>query len=209
MGTLILARHGESEFGGPEERYCGWSDVGLTEVGRNQAECLARRLRAFPIAAIFSSDLSRAAETAEAIARLHRLDAQRLREFREQNYGEWEGLTTPAIKARCGDLYSAREARPGQVAPPGGESYQQVLLRVRPSFDELLRRAQTETLVVVAHRGVNRAILSHLLDAPLDHARRIHQSPVCVNLIEVSALRVQVTAINDTFHLNVEMREVQ
>lgn len=196
MGTLILARHGESEFGGPEERYCGWSDADLSEAGRRQAERLAHQLSAFPVAAVFASDLRRAFETAEAIARLLHLAVQPMPELREQNYGEWEGLTTPEIKARWGELFAAREARPGAVAPPGGESYQQVLVRVRPTLDQLLLRAQMETIAVVAHRGLNRAILSHLLEAPLDHARRIHQRPACVNLIAVSEFRVQVTAIN-------------
>lgn len=199
MPTLFLARHGETLWGA--DRYAGTTEVPLSERGREQSRRLAERLRAIPLIGVVSSDLRRSLETAEAVAGQHGLNVEILPALREQAHGEWEGLTADEIRARWPELVAARALAPAEVAPPGGESLTDLAGRVVPAFEALLARAQDGCVLVVAHQNVNRVILAHLLRAPLNAARRIHQSPGCVNLIEASGARFQVCAINDCAHL--------
>ncbi len=199
MATLFLARHGETAWG--LTRYAGSTDVPLSDRGHEQGRQLAERLRAVPLVAIIASDLQRAVATAEAVAADHGLTVEIVSALREQGHGEWEGLSSEEIRAGWPESVAARDAAPATFAPPGGETLTEVATRALPVLEELLRRARTGNVLVVAHQNVNRVLLAQLLQAPLDAARRMHQSPGCVNLIDVADSRFQVYAINDTAHL--------
>ena len=95
--TLVVWRHGQTTYN-VERRFQGQSDVPLNEVGLRQAAAAARHLAALRPAAIYSSDLSRASVTAEALARLTGLTVQLDKDLRERSGGSWEGLTEAEIR---------------------------------------------------------------------------------------------------------------
>jgi broad specificity phosphatase PhoE len=103
LTTLLLARHGETDWN-RERRLQGSTDVPLNDLGRSQARQLAAELEDVELAAIFSSDLQRASETAEIVAAAKGLRVQTERGLRERSFGSWEGLTRDEIAERFPDL---------------------------------------------------------------------------------------------------------
>jgi probable phosphoglycerate mutase len=159
---VLVVRHGESAWN-VEGRWQGWHDVALTPIGEAQAAARARALAGERIdgAALFTSDLARAARTAEILAaHLGLPDVTPLRGFRERHGGEWEGHTAAEIDERWPGMRAAW--RRGELAaPPGGESDEALLAR----FDAALREAIGAThehgvTIVVTHHGVLRAASS-------------------------------------------------
>ena len=102
MTTLLLARHGETDWN-RARRWQGHADRPLTDRGRAQAAALGDRLANIALDAVYSSDLRRARETAEAVALPHGLDVIELPELREVDVGSWEGLTRAEAEAKFPD----------------------------------------------------------------------------------------------------------
>lgn len=150
MTRLILIRHGETDWN-VEGRYQGQSDVPLNAHGREQAARLAEALREADIRAVYSSDLARARETAEALARATGLTVHPDRRLREIDQGEWEGMLFADIQARYAREFERRRADPLSVAPPGGETVGQVRQRVLAAVEDILRRHPAETVAVISH----------------------------------------------------------
>src|SRR5204862_3415424 len=98
--TLLLARHGETDWN-RDRRWQGHADRPLTERGRAQATELAERLADIALDAVYSSDLRRARETAEAVAQAQGVDLVQLAELREVSVGSWEGWTRAEAETRC------------------------------------------------------------------------------------------------------------
>ncbi|GAB4452138.1 MAG: alpha-ribazole phosphatase [Anaerolineales bacterium] len=150
MTRLCLVRHGQTDWN-LEGRYQGQSDVPLNENGRAQAKALAAQLKSFTFAAIYSSDLTRARETAQAIANELGLPVQIEARLREINQGEWEGVLVEDIKARYAEIWSQRTTDPASVRPPGGETVGEVAERVYAALDDIARRYPRENVLVVSH----------------------------------------------------------
>ncbi len=157
-----LVRHGETDWN-REGRWQGHTDVPLNAEGRAQAEALAARLRGQRLAAIATSDLSRARETAQAVAQVHGLPVLGpYRELRERGYGVFEGLTREQCEAQYPDL--VRSGPPlGLLEPPGSEPRKEVGARL----DRIVRALVTEhgdehaPVLLVSHGGAIRTFLSH------------------------------------------------
>jgi broad specificity phosphatase PhoE len=101
---FCLVRHGQTDWN-LEGRYQGQSDVPLNQTGRAEAQSLAGRLKGKSFAAIYTSDLQRARETAEIMAEVLTLPVTLEPLLREINQGEWEGQFVEAIKARFAELW--------------------------------------------------------------------------------------------------------
>ena len=150
MNRLFLARHGETDWN-REHRVQGQTDVGLNAAGRAQAEALAESLDDARLEAVYSSDLSRALETAQAAARRHGLDVVTDTELREKNFGSWEGLTDVEIARRFPDAVRGRWG--------DGESTDDVAARVLPAIERIRARHPDGGVLVVSHGGPIRIIL--------------------------------------------------
>ncbi|GAB4455272.1 MAG: alpha-ribazole phosphatase [Anaerolineales bacterium] len=150
MTQFCLVRHGQTDWN-LEGRYQGQSDVPLNEKGRAQAKALAEQLKGQTFAAIFSSDLMRARDTAEVIANQLGLPVQIEPRLREINQGEWEGVLAADIKARYAEIWSQRTMDPANVRPPGGETVSEVAERVYAALDDIARRYPRENVLVVSH----------------------------------------------------------
>ena len=148
MTTLYLARHGETDWN-RELRVQGSSDIALNELGRRQAQALAQELEHVELDAIYSSDLSRARETAAAVAALHGLEIRLDPRLRERAFGSWEGLTREEIHA----------------LPEGsrhdGESDEEVRERVLEAIQAIADAHPGEDVLVVAHGGALNALWHH------------------------------------------------
>ena len=101
---MLLVRHAETDWN-RERRFQGGRDVPLSATGREQAESAARLLAATPLAAVWSSPLARARDTAAIIAAPHGLEVQETAAFREMGFGEWEGLTHDEVRERFADAH--------------------------------------------------------------------------------------------------------
>jgi broad specificity phosphatase PhoE len=157
MSTLFVARHGQTDWN-REHRWQGWADPPLNATGRAQAAELGELLAGRGIEIIVSSDLRRAAETAEiAAARLGLAVAFDAR-LREVDVGEWSGLTSAEMEARFPDGY--RRRRQGQTGWEKGEKLGAMAERVVAALLELGDRHAGQRVLVVTHGGPLRAALA-------------------------------------------------
>jgi broad specificity phosphatase PhoE len=139
----------------------------------------AARLRA-----VYCSDLIRARKSAEIIAAPHKLDCIALPELRERDFGIWEGMSFTEIKEKYPAEFDAWATNPLKFSPINGENTLQVRERVISALEKILTDHQGENIAVVAHGGVNRIILCHILGIPLENIFRIEQGHAAVNIIE-------------------------
>jgi glucosyl-3-phosphoglycerate phosphatase len=157
--TLVVWRHGQTLYNA-ERRFQGQSDVPLNEVGLRQAAAAARHLAALRPAAIFSSDLSRASVTAEALARLTGLTVQLDKDLRERSGGSWEGLTEAEIRER----FPAERAT---WTPPDGEPALAVADRASAALERIAASMPGgSTAVVVSHGAALGMAIARLLEIP-------------------------------------------
>jgi broad specificity phosphatase PhoE len=157
-GSVLLARHGETDDNRPPLRFQGWRDTPLNEHGRGQAQALAERLRRQPIASIWSSDLSRARETAEIVGRHLGLDVRLDWRLREGNRGRWEGRLFEDVARDEPDLFAAWERAGADWRFPEGESLQEQQDRVVACVQEV-RAAGRLPALAVCHGGSIRVML--------------------------------------------------
>lgn len=153
MQELLLVRHGQTDWN-LAHRVQGHTDTPLNAVGREQACALADSLAAPSLVAVYSSDLSRAYETAIAVARVHGLEVTVDRDLREKNFGSWEGLTDTEIADRFPDAVRGRWG--------DGETTEEVAERAVAAIERIRRRHPVGRVLVVSHGGALRAILDHL-----------------------------------------------
>ncbi len=163
--SLFLLRHGETPWN-REGRYQGCVDIGLSPEGMAQAQAAARLLARHPLAAVYSSPLSRARETAEAIAAAHGLPVRIDPAFREICHGLWEGLTAEEVRARFPDLYARWRLAPETVTMPDGESLSDVSARVLDGLEHLRASHDGETVCLVAHGTPVRLLVLEALGMP-------------------------------------------
>jgi alpha-ribazole phosphatase len=180
---VYLLRHGEVE-GAADGRFFGHTDVALSAVGVRQVEGLARALEAEPIEAVYASDLCRARQSAEPLARARGVPLAVLPALREVAMGRWEGLTFRQIRDRDPETLGAWLGDPTAIRFPGGESFADLRARILPTVEEVLARHGGRRVAIVAHGGSNRIILAEALGLPLANAFRLAQDYACLNLVE-------------------------
>jgi probable phosphoglycerate mutase len=163
---IVLWRHGQTEWN-LLGRLQGQTDVALDEVGREQAQTAARLLQRLSPSSIVSSDLSRAADTARALASLVGLDVALDKGLRETYVGTWQGLTDAEIRERFPEEYAAWRQDHAHQRRGGGEIESEVAERAVAAIERALTSVQDQgTLVVVTHGGTARVTIGKLLGLP-------------------------------------------
>jgi probable phosphoglycerate mutase len=201
---ILLVRHGQSQ-GNAERRFGGHSPTPLSELGRRQAEATARALASEGVTAIYSSDLLRAAQTAEPLARMTGLEINRTSALRERSVGLMEGLTFEEAAERYPDEYAALLRRDFEHVLEGGESYRQLLDRASAELDRAVERQRGGTIAAFSHTGTICILVLHLmgaLDAP-------NLKPVWISSANCGVTRFEIQhggltrllRANDTRHL--------
>lgn len=155
---LLLARHGQTDDNLEPIRVQGFSDTPLNEVGRRQAHELAERVARIPVVSLWTSDLSRAVETAEIVGQRLGLVPRPDPRLREGDRGEWEGRRFVDIQREDPEGYAAWRRAGSAFRFPGGESLQEHSDRVAASLDDIRATGELPALVV-CHRGSIRAVL--------------------------------------------------
>jgi broad specificity phosphatase PhoE len=159
---VVLLRHAETEESARGRCY-GRLDVRLSPRGLRQAEGLAGALVDQRFAAVYSSPLARALETARPIADGQGLEPIVLDAFAELDFGEVEGLRYAEIEAGRPELFRAWMDEPARVRFPGGEGLADLRARVLPALAEIRARHEREAVAIVAHGGVVRVVLAEAL----------------------------------------------
>lgn len=195
---LYLMRHGETDWN-REGRFQGQTDVPLNDRGRDQARDLARRVAAVPLAALYTSDLSRAAETAQIVAgAFPGLPVYPDPRLREVHAGSLAGLTLAEVRVRYPAWWSAAADDTGDVRPPGGESFGDQAARVVAALDAIAARHPGQAVGVVTHGGAIRAAICHALGLPLAHRNRLVLDNCGVTVIEWGGPVPRLRAMNCT-----------
>ena len=167
-GALLLARHGQTDDNLEPLRAQGFRDTPLNDVGIEQANALAERVAAeFEVGSLWSSDLSRAAVTAEIVGRRIGLEPQLDPRLREGSRGDWEGRRFIDIAQQEPDAYAAWMRGGASFRFPGGESLQEHSDRVWEALQEI-RAGSPLPALVVCHRGSIRAVLCRFDPRGLD-----------------------------------------
>jgi broad specificity phosphatase PhoE/ribonuclease HI len=199
--SLLLVRHGQTALS-VAGRFSGIGDPPLTEVGVAQAASLARRAASLgPVAAVWTSPLTRAYDTAAAMATALGLEVRVEERLRECDFGAWEGLTFAEIQDRDPGLLSEWMGD-ADVAAPEGESFAAVTRRVRQARDAILAAHPGERVVVVSHVTPIKVLLRLALDAPPSVLYRLY-----LDLASISQADwfpdggAQVRRVNDVAHL--------
>ena len=198
---IILVRHGQTEWN-RVERFRGRADVPLNATGLAQAEATARRVAAeWQPSAVYSSPLSRAVKTAEAIARRFALSVEVQPGLADIDYGAWQGLPPDEARARWPEIVEAWYAAPQAAQIPGGETLAGLRARALAAVAELAARHAGQTIVLVGHTVVNRIILLGVLGLGNDRFWRLRQDTCAINVFEADAGDYTLVSLNDTCHL--------
>jgi broad specificity phosphatase PhoE/ribonuclease HI len=180
---FLLLRHGQTELS-VERRYSGRGNPALTELGRAQADAAAAYLaERDDIAAVISSPLQRASVTAEAAASKLGLDVTIEADLIETDFGAWEGLTFGEAADRDPDLHQ-RWLRDTSLAPPDGESFDEVAHRVRRARNRLIAQYGDATVLIVSHVTPIKTILRLALDAGNGILYRLHLDLASLSIAE-------------------------
>lgn len=202
MAKIILVRHGHVEGIAPE-KFRGRADLPLTRHGVAEANAVAQHIasRWRPIK-VYTSALRRCIETGRAVASACGIGTEVLSDLNDIDYGAWQLRSHEDARISDPQLYRTWLETPHLVRFPDGESLQDVVARSADALRFVLHRHAHETVVLVAHDSVNRALLLQLLDQPLSTYWRLDQRPCCINEIDVTDGRVRVLGINETVHLD-------
>ena len=179
---LWFCRHGEVEEPWVGT-FIGTTDVGLSPLGRHQAEAIAAYLEPAPVDALLCSPRKRALDTLSPLARSkgQKLDVRK--DLAEMHFGAWEGKSWEDILALDADHAKRWEADPPNVAPPGGETANDFAARVANGLRDIMTEYRGRSVVIGAHAGTNRGILASVLGRPYMDMFSFAQDYGCVNAV--------------------------
>lgn len=204
MTRIILVRHGQTPWN-KDKIFRGSRDIPLNDQGREEARLAGEWLKGEDIHAAYCSPLSRARDTGEAVARHHGLPVANLPGLTDLCYGDWEGLPLSEVKVQYADLYRQWEAAPHTVRFPNGETLDEVKARSLAAVAEVLRRHPEQTVLMAAHRAVNKVLIAAFIGLDNSHFWRLGQDTTAVNYFHWANGVWHIMSLNDTCHL----REMQ
>ncbi|MEX0952675.1 MAG: MSMEG_4193 family putative phosphomutase [Nitriliruptoraceae bacterium] len=171
--------------------------IHLDDAGRRQAESTARRLVDLPVAAVYASPLERTVETAKIIARPHRCRVRQRPGITEVDFGEWTNRPLGHLRRR-NDWVHVQQT-PSRFTFPSGESLRAAQTRAVDAIEELVAEHPDETIVVVSHADVIKAVVAFHLGMPLDTFQRLVVAPASVTVLALDAHNpARLLHFNDT-----------
>lgn len=204
--TRILAiRHGETAWN-VDTRIQGQLDIGLNDIGRWQAERVGQALRDEDLAAIYSSDLMRAFETAQAIAR-HHAQSRQLSVvghvgLRERHFGHLQGQTWAEIETGWPEDAKLWRGRDPHWSPLGGESLTALRARISASVNALASQHLGEQIVLVAHGGVMDALYRLATNQAIEAPRSWHLGNAAINRLLWTPQGLSLVGWGDVSHFD-------
>ena len=202
QATRILAtRHGQTAWNATL-RIQGQLDIGLDDVGRWQAQRLAQACADEAFDAVYSSDLARARDTAQALASAAGLEVRTDAGLRERGFGVFEGLTYAEVESRFPDQARRWRQRDASFGPAGGEALQVFYQRVVAAVAALAARHRGQHIAVVAHGGVLDALYRAAARVALDAPRSWQLGNAGINRLLASDEGFVLVGWGDTTHLD-------
>ena len=199
--TILFVRHGETEWN-RNERFRGRYDIPLNTSGIQQAKRTAQFITSrWKPSAVYSSPLSRAFSTAQAIASACEIHAVELSGLIDTHYGEWQGLTPAEVRLRWPDLLTQWYRSPEGIRIPGGEDLSAVRSRAIETVEGLSQKHANETLVVVSHTDVIRLLLMTFLNIGIKDFWRLRQDNCAISLVSKKNDQYTVDFMNCSVHL--------
>jgi broad specificity phosphatase PhoE len=203
MTEFLLIRHGQTRANATG-RWEGWTDSPLNARGRLQAEAVARRLSSEKghVAAIYSSPLLRALQTAHAVADELDLEPIVVDQLKEIHFGELEGTTLTHMENKFPELYGQwQDKRDMTFQWPGGEQRGAFFRRASEVWRRIGDRHEGESVVIVAHGGTLRACLADMLPERLGEWWKYGLDNAGLSRVRALDGSAQLLALNDTAHL--------
>jgi broad specificity phosphatase PhoE len=210
---IILVRHGETDWNKAHRVQGSNSDIPLNGIGKKQAASLALRLKEEDIQAVYSSPLQRARDTAQAIARPHRLEVKVVPDLLEIDAGELEGVPVSSIGKRLSELLAemdhdrvpAEGGMLGMIPYIGGESLDAVQQRAWGAVQSIVNGHSDGVIVIVSHYFVIMTVICTVLGLPVSQMRRLRFGVGSISSIvfDSDGQPPYLALFNDTCHLAV------
>lgn len=197
-------RHGETRWN-QENRVLGHTEIELNKKGREQAERLALALKDEKVAAIYSSPLRRARETAEEIARFHQVKVVTDDDLKELDAGELNGLTFQETMERYGEFLKEWIKDIPSLSMPGGESMAELQERTWPAVERIVRDHPDGVVILVSHSFAIVSIISRALGMSLSNFGRLRLSVASISILNFGAQGISLVLFNDTCHLKCDV----
>ncbi|NJN65205.1 MAG: MSMEG_4193 family putative phosphomutase [Chloroflexaceae bacterium] len=196
MTLLILIRHATNDW--VKGRLAGWTPgVSLNDEGKEQARRLGERMAHLPLAAIYSSPLERAVETAQAIAAPHQQEVRVVEGLGEVRYGDWTGAELKELT--CHELWPGVQFYPSGTRFPGGETLGEVQHRAVETLDGLrAQHGEREVMVAVSHADLIKLVVAYYVGIHLDLFQRLVISPASLTALVFERMGPRLVAFNDT-----------
>lgn len=186
MTRLLIVRHGETDWNA-DARVQGFSDIPMNAAGRAQVQRTAAALANDTIAAVYSSDLSRARDTGVILAARHELPVSEVPALRERCWGAWEGRSLTELAVEDPENYASLRA--GQwVTPDGAEDYESLQSRIAGAIESIAAAHADQSVIIATHGGPVKVITAWVLGAPVSahNAMRIGNASVTTIIVRNS-----------------------
>jgi broad specificity phosphatase PhoE len=200
MTHIILVRHGRTPWN-KDKIFRGTVDIPHDDVGREEARLAGEWLKGETIHAAYCSPLARARDTAQAIARHHGLQVTDLPGLIDLNYGDWQGVPLSEVKVKWAELYRQWETAPHTVRFPQGETLEECSRRAWAAVEEVVERHPGQTVLLAAHRVVNKVLLAKFIGLDNSHFWRLGQDTTAINRFQLVGHAWHILLLNDTCHL--------
>ncbi len=196
MGNIYIVRHGVTNYN-QENRFQGQLDIPLNDEGLAQVAKLGNYFQKRPVDVIYSSDLKRAYQTAEAIARAKDLQIRILPGLREVNVGKLEGMTWAEVKENYPNWVKSGHNH----GYPGGETRLDIENRVKNTWEYIAKRHSNENVVLVSHGGIIKSLICLLLGINNENRSRFVIDNSSVTRIIYNDSGYKVKSLNSLEHL--------
>lgn len=199
---VIFVRHGETLWN-TQGRMMGQLNSPLTSKGEQQVLALGARLKAYPISALYSSDLGRAMQTAQAIADASGLEINQDQGLREIHMGNFQGYTYAEIAEKFPAEWQGYQGAGQYTYPiPNGESHAQKSIRSVETLNRLTDQHVGETIVMVSHAGILRAVFEYVLQLPPNNRERFQRNNATFNMFSKIGDHWSLVVWGDQTHLS-------
>ena len=207
MLRILVIRHGETSWN-KDKIFRGRVDISLSEIGRQQADLLGRKLSDQPIQSIYASPLKRAVETALAIQNGQSGSTPIIQEDQliDIDYGSWEKKSHLQVQQEFPDLYQQWLDNPHLVQIPEGENLSSIRQRIETFLDRLVTHhgggKEVTTIALVSHRVIIKVLLCAVLGLDNSHFWQIKQDTAALSVLDYQAGRFILAGLNDICHLD-------
>jgi broad specificity phosphatase PhoE len=200
MTIIYFLRHGETR-GNIEKTFRGRTEMPLTDNGRKQTEFAARYLKEKGIDYIYTSPISRAVDTAEAVAKVTGLKPIVNENLIGMNFGMWQGKTHREIEAKHPEDFKKYHEDPHLVSIPGGETFQEVMDRTLVTLEDIRKRHPDDTVLIASHRVIGKVLVLGILGLGVSHFWQIKLDTCSLNQFFYMKKHWIIQRLNDNSYL--------